>query len=82
MKTFDFVADFCGTVYGSIEADSIEGAREKLQENLGLSPSLKCDQNADMDSTWDFKPKCHGNCCSFGGSTDDEYGIDITEEEE
>ena len=82
MKNYNFAADICGTLYGTIEAESAEDAREKLTENLRLIPSLECDKDAEIDSEWDFKPKCQGNCCSFGGATEDEYGVDITEEEE
>lgn len=67
MKNYSFVADICGTLYGTIEAESAEEAREKLTENLRLIPSLECDKDADIDSEWDFKPKCHGNCCSLVG---------------
>lgn len=82
MKNYNFAVDICGTLYGSIEAESAEDAREKLAENLRINPTLECDKDAEIDSEWDFKSKCHGNCCSFCGSTDDEYGVDITEEEE
>lgn len=40
MKNYSFVADICGTLYGTIEAESAEEAREKLTENLRLIPSL------------------------------------------
>lgn len=35
-----------------------------------------------MFALQDLKPKRHWNVCSFGGATDDEYGVDITGEEE
>lgn len=82
MKTFNFTVDFCGTLGGSIEAESAEDAREKLAENLRINPSLECDKDAEIYIEWDCKSKCHGNCCAFTGATDDEYGVDITEDED
>jgi hypothetical protein len=82
MAMFNFVADICGTVYGEIEADTEELARGKIQENLRLPAVLDCDKDAELNSEWDFKSKCHGNCCAFSGNTDDEYGLDISLQED
>ncbi len=82
MKTYNFTADFCGTMYGSIEAESEKDAREKLQDKLRIDAFLEENKDEAIDVEWEFKSKCHGNCCFFTGSTEDEHGIDIEEEEE
>lgn len=73
---YSFDMAIFGHVYGSVDAESEEQAKQKIDEETRVFSTIgDGDQKEDCEIEWEVKEPCHGNVCNaFGG------GIEITEE--
>lgn len=66
---YNFMAYVQGKVYGIVEANSEEEAKQKVEERLRINPEIieDDDSKTECDIKWEIHEECHGNVCYFCG---------------